>query len=112
MGNRKIIDTYCVDINNLTTILTNTVASYRLLVGAAGEYNTIALATKHEVKAALKRANKLGNVVDDLIDVLDDVVDGYENYCTIKGKLIKDKIEDQYILTEINNELELQNSQK
>jgi hypothetical protein len=111
VGNRKIIEDYSVDISNLTEVLTKAVASYRLLVGAAGEYNTIALATKSEVKHALKRADKLGEVVDDLIDVLDDVVDGYENYCKLKAKIITGKMEDQYILTEIDNELKLQNSE-
>ena len=112
MGNRKIIEDYCTDINNLTEVLTKTVASYRLLVGAAEEYNGIALATKSEVKRALKRANKLGEVVDDLIDVLDDVVEGYENYCRLKGRIIKGRMEDKYILTEIDLELLLQDIEK
>lgn len=112
MGNRKIIEDYCTDINNLADVLAKTVSSYRLLVGAAQEYNSIALANKSEVKKALHRADKLGEVVDDLIEVLDDVVDGYEYYCKLKGKIIKGKMEDQYILTEIDNELELQNSQR
>lgn len=112
MGNRKIIEDYCIDINNLTDVLTKTVASYRLLVGAADEYNKIALANKSEVKRALKRANKLGEVVDDLIEVLDDVVDGYENYCRLKGRIIKGRMEDQYILTEIDIELLLENITK
>jgi hypothetical protein len=105
VGNRKIIEDFYIDINNLTEVLTKTVVSYRALVGAAEEYNGIALATKSEVKKALKRANKLGEVVDDLIDVLDDVVDGYEDYCKLKGKIIKSRMETNYILTEIDVEL-------
>lgn len=108
MGNRKIIEDYCADINILTDVLTKTAASYKLLVAAAEDYNTIALATKSEVKKALKRANKLGEVVDDLIEVLDDVVDGYEDYCKLKGKIIKSRMESSYILTEIDVELLLQ----
>ena len=58
MPHRKIIEEYCVDINNLADLLAKLVNSYRLLIGGAGELNTIALAHKKDVKDALKRVNE------------------------------------------------------
>jgi len=109
MDQRKVIENYYTDICNLTDILNKLVNSYRLLVGAAGEYNIIALATKHDVKKAIHRANELGDVIDKVIDVLEDSNQAYLNYCKIKSKIIDGKIELEYITTELNDELQQKN---
>jgi hypothetical protein len=109
MGRRKVIETYYQDICNLTEILSKLVNSYRLLIGGAAELNIIALATKHEVKKALKRADELGEVIDKLIKVLDESDYNYLEYCTLKAEVIKTKLEIDYIQTEIEDELKLEN---
>lgn len=107
MSHRKVIDNYYVDICNLADLLTKLVSSYRLLIGGADELNKIALATKGQVKAAIKRACKLGEVIDDLIDALDDTEYNYINYCKIKADIVELQVLYNNIETEIDNELKL-----
>ena len=109
MDQRKVIENYYSDICNLTELLNKLVNSYRLLVGAAGEYNIIALATKKDVKKAIHRANELGEVIDKIIDVLEDSNQAYLNYCKIKSEIIDGRIKMEYITTEINDELQQKN---
>lgn len=108
MANRKIIQDYYTDINNLADLLTKLTNSYRLLIGGAGELNVIALSSKHDVKKAIKRAAELGDVIDDIIDVLEKSGYSYLDYCKIKSQIIEDRVEMEYILTEIDEELKLQ----
>lgn len=108
MGNRKVIDVYYGDVNALVDNLSKLVNSYRLLIGGASEINQITLAKKSEVKAALKRADKLGDVIDDIIDAIDDSVGVYLTYMSTKSESIKCKVEPEYIETEIDQELKLQ----
>ncbi|NLM43048.1 MAG: hypothetical protein GX201_03370 [Clostridiales bacterium] len=56
------------DIRVLLEILNSLVSSYRLLVGAADEFNKITLASKSDLEHAIKRADNVG----DIIDVIDD----------------------------------------
>ncbi|NMM61499.1 hypothetical protein HBE96_02045 [Clostridium sp. P21] len=112
MAYRKIIEDYYNDTNNLTDYLSKLVNSYRLLVGAAGELNDIALAHKKEVRKAINTSNDLLNVIDEVIDVLEKTSFGYMDYCKIKGKIMQSTMQVQYIQTEIDNELKLQNSEK
>ena len=50
----------------LNEILTPLVSSYRLSVGAAEEFNRIALAHRKDVEDAIDRADDLGHLVDDV----------------------------------------------
>ena len=109
MGRRKVIEVYYEDIGNLAELLAKLVNSYRLLIGGAAELNVIALARKSEVKAALKRAYNLGDVIDKLIHRLEDININYLEYCSLKADILKAKLELEYIETEIDEELKLDN---
>ena len=54
------------DIRILLDILNPLVSSYRLLVGAADEFNGITLAHKSDLEAAIKRADDMGDIIDDI----------------------------------------------
>lgn len=112
MPHRKLVEEYYSDINNLADLLSKLVNSYRLLIGGAGELNTIALSHKKNVKDALERVNELGDVIDDVIDVLDKSKYIYLDYCKLRSQAIECKIQAQYIQTEIDEELELNNDKK
>jgi hypothetical protein len=58
------------DVKTLTEILASISGSYRVLVGAAGEFNGIALVHRNDVEAAIERADDLGNIIDDVEGVL------------------------------------------
>lgn len=105
MGHRKVIETYYKDVNNLTDLLGKLVNSYRLLIGGADELNKIALSRKSDVRDALKRAENLGEIIDDIIKVLDDTSFNYAAYCQLKSDVIKEKMNIDHILTEIQEDL-------
>ena len=54
------------EIYTLNEILTPLVSSYRLSVGAAEEFNRIALAHRKDVEDAIDRADDLGHVIDEV----------------------------------------------
>lgn len=54
------------EICALNEILTPLVSSYRLSVGAAEEFNRIALAHRKDVEDAIDRADDLGHLVDEV----------------------------------------------
>lgn len=112
MGQRELFNDYFSDLNNLVEVLGKLVNSYRLLIGGAAEFNTIALSTKNEVKDAIKRACELGEIIDEVIKAIDKESDGYLDYSTIKGQFIKSKIQEKIIATEIEKELMFDNSEK
>lgn len=107
LGRRKVIETYYLDINNLSELLAKLVNSYRLLIGGAAELNVIALAKKSEVKEALDRVDALGDIIDEVIEILDTISDNYILYCQLKSVALKTKVQTQYIETEIDDELKL-----
>jgi septation ring formation regulator EzrA len=104
---RKVIESYYNDINNITDLIGKLVNSYKLLVGGADELNKIALASKSDIRSALKRAKELGEIIDELIRTLDCISYNYVNYSKIKSQAIKGMVEGQNILTEIEEELKL-----
>lgn len=61
----------------LNEILTPLVSSYRLSVGAAEEFNRIALAHRKDVEDAIDRADDLGHLVDDVRKKLKKCMKGY-----------------------------------
>lgn len=99
-------DYYC-DVNNLAELLAKLTNSYRLLIGGAGELNTVALAHKKDVKSAIDRVNKLGDTIDDLINVLNKSSCCYTNYCKLRSEIIRGKIKMEYMENEIDEELYL-----
>jgi hypothetical protein len=107
VGHRKIIENYYSDVNNLADLLSKLVNSYRLLIGGAHELNGVALAHKGDIEDCLKRIDRLGDVIDVVIDGLDNIGCEYVNYCKLKSSVIKEQVDTQYILTEIDNELKL-----
>ncbi|WP_125153396.1 hypothetical protein [Clostridium rectalis] len=104
---RKIVEDYYCDINNLAELICKLVNAYRLLIGGAGELNSIALAKRGDVKHALDRANELGDVIDELICVLDNTSCAYTNYCELKAKVMKCKLEYKFIQSEIEDQIDL-----
>ncbi|MCB2290461.1 hypothetical protein LGK97_11850 [Clostridium sp. CS001] len=107
MTQRRVIQNYYSDVNNLADILTKLVNSYRLLIGSADELNGIALSKKGEVKDALKRADDLGDIIDKTIKVLDEASYNYMDYCRIKTEVIRCRLKIEYIETEIEEDLKL-----
>ena len=60
----------CKDVKTLAELLTSITGSYRLLVGAAEEFNRIALVHRHEAEEAIERAGDLGDIIDDVEEEL------------------------------------------
>lgn len=63
-------DILCKDVKTLTEILATISSSYRLLVGAAEEFNRITLVHRHEAEEAIERADDLGDIIDDVEEKL------------------------------------------
>ncbi len=105
MSHRKLMEEYYCDINNLTDLLSKLANNYRLLIGGAGEMNSMAVSHKKDVKDALHRANKLGDLIDKVLNTLEKSTGGYVEYCKMRSEVIKEKMLIQYIETEINEEL-------
>lgn len=105
------MEDYYNDINNLSDFLAKLVNSYRLIVGGAGELNGIALAHKKDVKKAIKTSNDLLEVINEVICMLEKTSCGYMDYCKLRAQIMESRMQVQYIQTEIDNELKLQNSQ-
>lgn len=105
MSHRKVIEDYYCDINNLTDLLSKLTNCYRLLVGGAGELNSIAAAHKKDVKDALHRADELGDVIDKIISAIDKSTVEYAQYCKMRTEIVKKKMKFEYIETEIDEEL-------
>lgn len=59
-------DGFLKEICTLNDILVPLVSSYRLSVGAAEEFNRIALAHRKDVEEAIDRADDLGHLIDDV----------------------------------------------
>lgn len=109
MAHRRVMETYYKDVNNLADLLNKLVNSYRLLIGGANELNGIALASKKDIKEALKRARDLGDIIDGVIDTLEVSTDSCNCYTRLKSEIISNKIHVDYIETEITEDLKLQN---
>lgn len=85
----------CKDIKTLIEILASISNSYRLLVGAAEEFNRISLVHRHEAEDAIERADNLGDVIDDVERELKRLVKLYlsELMCKIEfQQLYNDKL--------------------
>lgn len=111
MSSRKIMEDYCTDICNLVDILTKLVNSYRLLIGGAGELNSIGLARKNQIKDAIDRAVDLGNIIDNVMQSLDKSSCAYFKYCELKCKFLNNEIIEAYVLEELSEELQFNNNE-
>ena len=98
------------DIDNLSRLLKSYVDSYRLLIAGAAELYNINLAKKSDVKKALERVEGVGSLIDNLVDSLDKCESGYLKYCKIKNQYMSITNVKDHIYTEIDNELNFQNS--
>jgi hypothetical protein len=100
------------DIANLSVLLKNYVDSYRLLIGGATELYTVDLVKKSEVRKALERVEQVGELIDKIVGTLDKCEGSYLKYCKIKNDYITISTEKDKIFTEIDNELNFQNSER
>ncbi|AGX45022.1 hypothetical protein [Clostridium saccharobutylicum] len=100
------------DIDKLSTLLKNYVDSYRLLIGGASELYGINLVKKSDIKKAIDRVDEVGDLIDKLIDTIDRCGGAYLRYCKIKNEYITVSTEKNKIFTEIDNELNFQNSER
>lgn len=100
------------DIDNLSILLKNYVDVYRLLIAGASELYSVNLSKKSEVKKALDRVESVGELIDKLVGTLDKCEGSYLKYCKIKNDYISITTEKDKIFTEIDNELNLQNSER
>lgn len=105
MSNRKVVENYYNDINGLADLLGKLVNSYRLLLGGAGELNNIALATKSDVKNALKKADKLGEAIDNIIYTINKADEEYLEYFKLKKEIFGKEINTEFIENEIEEQL-------
>lgn len=93
------------EVKELNDILAPLASSYRLLVGAAEEFNGIALAHRKDVEDAIDRAGDLGHIVDDVQKRLKRVLKRYfkELDCRLEDW---DRIrENRYIYESLGNKL-------
>jgi hypothetical protein len=100
------------DIVNLSVLLKNYVDAYRLLIGGASELYNVNIVKKSEVRKAIDRVEQLGDLIDKLIGTLDRCEGSYFKYCKIKNDYISISTEKDKIFTEIDNELNFQNSER
>ena len=100
------------DIDNLSVLLKNYVDAYRLLIAGAAELNNVNLTKKTEVRKALDRVEQVGELIDKLVRILDKCEGAYLKYCKIKSDYITISTEKDKIFTEIDNELNFQNSER
>lgn len=70
-------DILCKDVKVLIEILNSISNSYRLLVGAAEEFNRITLVHRHEAEKAIDRADDLGDIIDDVENELNKLMKMY-----------------------------------
>ena len=110
MAYREVVKGNFQELNNLADLLGKFVNSYRLLIGGAGELNNIALSKKNEVKDALDRAEDVGCIIDNLVKVIEGSGNCYFKYTKIKNEFILSKTQKDSILTEIDNDLNFNNS--
>ena len=98
------------DIQNLNMLLKSYVDSYRLLIAGASELYNVNLAKKSEVKKALERVEEVGGLIDNLVEALDKCEGGYLKYCKIKNEYMSLSVAKSKIYTEIDDELNFQNT--
>ena len=89
----------------LNEILTPLVSSYRLSVGAAEEFNRIALAHRKDVEDAIDRADDLGHLVDDVRRKLKKCMKKYFSELDYKIEHMEEIREKAVMREKLNSEL-------
>ena len=108
MSQRKVIEGYATDINMTVDQLVRFVGIYKTLIDSASSLNCIALASKSDVKDALKRAREVGEVIDELIDSLVYALCTWSKYLKLKTEYINCRMDISYIEAQVEEELRLQ----
>ncbi|MEG1256104.1 hypothetical protein [Clostridium sp.] len=108
MAQRRIIESYGRDLGFTVEQLNKLVVTYKMLIGAACDLNGIALASKSDVKDALKRAKEIGCIIDELIDVVDCNICTWGKYMRLKSDFINCRLDLCLIETEVEEEIRLQ----
>lgn len=108
MSQRKIIEGYAADINMTVDQLAKLVAIYKTLIDSASSFNGLALASKSDVKDALKKAREVGKIIDELVDSLDYAVGTWSKYLKLKTEYINCRLDIYYIEAQIEEELRIQ----
>lgn len=108
MAQRRIIESYARDIGFTIEQLCKLIGSYKTLIDAASNVNSIAIANKSDVKDALKRAREVGCIIDEIIDVLDCSICTWGKYMKLKTEYINSRLDLCLIETEIEEEIRLQ----
>lgn len=107
----RLVQEHYENLNNLTTLLSNSINSYRLLVSSAAELNTVSYAKKGVVKDAVERVEAVGDIIDDLIKVVKKCEAAYCKYCVLKSDIVSSKNKKEDINTEVEMELKYHNNQ-
>ncbi|MCR6515652.1 MAG: hypothetical protein ACRDCB_01355 [Clostridium sp.] len=119
MGN-KLMENHFNEMDKLADLLKKLVESYRLLVGGAAELNNINKRKGRDVDSALDNIEHVDRTIASLLEVIECYEKNYMKYSKIKNEIIglnneKSKVKKELeneILTEINEDLNLQNKQQ
>lgn len=102
-------------VEQLTGLLASLTNSYRLMVGAADEFNRISLAKRSDVEDAIDRASDLGDIIDDILKKLDDKLGDYLDVvckCDFEVQLIRTGIPlPPSVVSEPQEELEFEQAE-
>lgn len=101
-------------IEELVSLLGSLSNSYRVLVGAADEFNRITLAKRGDVEDAIERADDLGDIIDNVIDELEDNIKAFLEIvckCDFEAPLIRPGLPQPSIELEPQEELLLPESE-
>lgn len=108
MAQRRVIEGYAKDIDMTVDQLVKFVGVYKTLIDSASNLNCITIASKSDVKDALKRARKVGSIIDEIIDSLDYAVCTWSKYLRLKTEYINCRLDIDYIEAQVEEELRIQ----
>ncbi|MDK0981068.1 hypothetical protein ACOT7R_08395 [Clostridium perfringens] len=112
MGQIEIFRKHFKEVNDLSSVLSSYANTYRLLVGAAGELNTIAKVRKRDLDDALDRVDEMGKIIDSILEAIKENEEAYIKYIKLKSKFIMEKASKDVILTEVEQDLLFENSNR
>lgn len=99
-------DDYLIkEICTLNEILAPLVSSYRLTVGAAEEFNRIALAHRKDVEDAIDRADNMGHLVDKIQKKLNKYMRRYLNELDYKLEHMEEIREKEIMRERLNSKV-------
>lgn len=110
MSQIEVFKRHFDEINNLSSLLNSYANTYRLLVGAAGELNSIAKVRKRDLDEALDRVDEMGEIIDSVLEIIKENEEAYIKYIKLKSQVITSKASKDVILTEVEHDLFFDNS--